>query len=126
MLLKIRPHQELLRSMVKQLKIDLDKQHNPNPGTEAAYREAGESGIELWEDLCRIPVPAYENEHAVFISAKSSGSKIKHKITAIYRKKVGNKDPKLKVINPNDQDLNQHLNGNIRVVNPSSSFRSYP
>lgn len=47
--------------------------------------------MELYHQL-QLGSPEIDNENRVFRASKASGSPIKHKITGVYRKKVGNKE----------------------------------
>jgi hypothetical protein len=80
-------HQECSK-LTKQLKVNLDKQYNPNPGIEKAYKEA--NAMDLWLD--KDIKSEYLNEAKIFRAFEASGVKIKHNIFSIYRKKVGKKE----------------------------------
>jgi hypothetical protein len=69
--------------------IDLNKQFSPHPLVLKAYKE--KDAMELYRTL-QVGSPEIDNENRVFSASKASGSPIRHKITGLYRRKVGNKE----------------------------------
>jgi len=69
--------------------IDLDQKFSPHPLVLKAYKDA--DAMELFQEP-QIGSPEIDNEARVFAASKASGSPLRHKITGLYRKRVGNKE----------------------------------
>lgn len=73
----------------KEDSIDLDQKFSPHPLIVKAYKD--NDAMELFREL-QVGGPAIDNENRVFSASKASGSPVRHKITGLYRKRVGNKE----------------------------------
>lgn len=69
--------------------IDLNQQFSPHPLVLKAYKD--KDAMQLYHQL-QLGSPEIDNENRIFTASKASGSPIRHKITGLYRKKIGNKE----------------------------------
>jgi hypothetical protein len=76
--------------VTKQLKINLDTILNPNPAIRERY--GGNNALELALELGELEKVEWQLERRLFQPAQAGGKGIKHKINAIYRKRVGRQE----------------------------------
>lgn len=69
--------------------IDLNQRFSPHPLVLKAYKD--KNAMDLYHQL-QLGSPEIDNENRVFSASNASGSPIRHKITGLYRKKIGNKE----------------------------------
>ena len=75
------------QKQVKQIKINLDEPRAIHPGVLNAYRDNGAMDLYTGDDS-----PAVRNEAVVFSASRVSKKPVKNVITAIYRRKLSDRE----------------------------------